>query len=375
VVINLYATVNSLIEFLEYFIYIVFLSQTLFLIVIGFGLKKVMKPVTSNKFFDGVSVIIAAKDELENLTKYLKSWVGQDYPHFEIIIVNDRSIDGTGKYLDSLIYPNLKVFHVDNSESSGKKGALIRGIKEAKFEKLFFTDADCFPSSSSTLSKMVSGFKNERNIVLGGVPVVSGRGFIQNLIGFDNIYTNSQYLGLASIGIPYMGVGRNLLYTKSVFESVNGFENNKDLKFGDDDLFVNQAATKNNTAIVLDPEALVYSNGPFSFRSWIGQKTRHVKASPRYRLRDKILLGVWNGGQLLIPVFFFSLFIFPEFSFILFLLWGLRLVIQYFTLKKLFILYNQANLVRFLPILDIGYSFFLIYLGIKAIKQKNIKWK
>ena len=364
-----------MITLLEYLYVFIFGSQILLLGIVGFGLKRVIKSVNSPVTKEGVSVIIAAKDEFENVSNYLNSWLEQEHSNFEVIVVNDRSTDGTEEYLNGLSNPLLRVFHLKENESKGKKDALKMGIKEAKFERLFFTDADCFPSTPLTLLKMTSGFSHSKEIVLGGVPVVSGKGFVQNLIGFDNLYTNFQYLGLASIGNPYMGVGRNLLYSKKIFKSVNGFDNNKDLKFGDDDLFVNQAASKKNTAIVLDSDAVVFSNGPSSFNSWIGQKTRHVKASPRYKIKDKLILGLWNGGQMLIPILFILLFIFPTLCTLVISLWFLRLVIQYITLKNLFILYNQNKLVRFLPILDIVYSVFLFYLGIKTLTKKSIKWK
>ena len=171
-------------------------------------------------FNGGVSVIICAKDESENLSKNLPSFLEQDYPTFEVIVVNDQSVDGTKYLLQDLEkkYKNLKVVTIDDHIISrvGKKFALTIGIKTAQYDYILLSDADCATVSNNWIRKMSASF-SEKDIVLGISPYKKQKGLLNKFIRFDEFIVMIQYLSFALAKIPYMGVGRNLGYKKSLF--------------------------------------------------------------------------------------------------------------------------------------------------------------
>jgi cellulose synthase/poly-beta-1,6-N-acetylglucosamine synthase-like glycosyltransferase len=87
-----------------------------------------------------------------------------------------------------------------------------------------------------------------------------------------------------------MGVGRNLAYKRSTFFSTGGFKGLLSNRAGDDDLFVNRVATKNNTAVVCNRDSLVWSIAKDNWHEWIHQKRRHLSVSPQYRVNTKLRL-------------------------------------------------------------------------------------
>jgi len=241
-----------------------------------------------------VSVIICAKNEVLRLRKYLPAVLEQAYSDFEVIVVNDCSWDETGEYLESIApkYPRLKIVTIKEQEKyrHGKKFALTLGIKAAKNDHLLFTDADCIPSGKNWLSLMQRHFARNTEIILGYGPYQKEAGFLNKLIRFDTFYIGMQYLSAALGKNAYMGVGRNLAYRKELFFRSKGFAKHNHILSGDDDLFVNENATPQNTAIELDPEAFTFSEAKKSFGAWFKQKKRHLSTSKYYKLSDQFFL-------------------------------------------------------------------------------------
>lgn len=245
-----------------------------------------------------VSVIICAKNEAIRLRKYLPSILEQAYPQFEVIVVNDCSWDETGEYLEEVSkqYAHLKVVTIKEQEKyrHGKKFALTLGIKAAKHEVLLMTDADCIPAGKNWIALMQKHFNKQTQIVLGYGAYAKEPGFLNKLIRFDAMHTAMQYFGFAIGGTPYMGVGRNLAYVKSLFFANKGFARHNHILSGDDDLFVNENASSANTSVELDPESFTYSDPKRSFGDWMAQKKRHMQSSAMYKSGHKAML-VFNG--------------------------------------------------------------------------------
>ena len=212
-----------------------------------------------------VSVIISARNEANNLTENLPLILEQNYPDFEVIVVNDCSLDDSENVLKEfqLKYPHLKMVTVTEHDrfKTGKKFALTMGIKAAKNEHLLFTDADCQPASADWISRMMaSNFSGSTEIVLGYSPYYRTSGFLNSFIRFETLKTAINYLSAALAGNAYMGIGRNLAYTKTLFFKNKGFASHMHVLSGDDDLFVNQNATADNTAIEIHPDAFTFSD-------------------------------------------------------------------------------------------------------------------
>lgn len=242
-----------------------------------------------------ISVVICARDEEKNLEEFLPLVLEQEYPDFEVIIVNDCSSDNSDILLDRMLkkYSRLKVTTIKEDEkfSHNKKLALTVGIKGAKNEWLVLTDADCKPDSSQWLASIASNFDDKTDIILGYGGFFAEKGFLNKLIRIDGFFIAMQYLGLALIGKTYMGVGRNLAYRKSLFFSNKGFASHAHIDSGDDDLFINEVATKNNTKVEFRHEAHTRTIPCDSFNKWVFQKRRHITTGNRYKLSSKIFLG------------------------------------------------------------------------------------
>lgn len=241
-----------------------------------------------------VSIIICARNEAENLRNFLPAVLEQDYPEYEVIVVNDCSEDDSyevlGKYLTQ--YPHLRISTVnkDPKFTHNKKFAQFIGIKASKNEILLFTDADCKPESDKWIEGMTSHFDEKTNFVLGYGGYLREDGLLNKYIRCDCMTIAMQYLGMAIRGIPYMGVGRNLAYRRSVFFSNKGFGSHNHVISGDDDLLVNTVATGENTSVEFRTETHTRSVPCSGFNEWILQKKRHLTTAPYYKFRDKILL-------------------------------------------------------------------------------------
>lgn len=270
--------------------------------------------------FPPVSVVICAKNEEANLSRFLPDILNQDYPNFEVVVVNDCSQDDSEIILAQFKtqYPHLYYTSLpyDKIFTHGKKLPLTVGIKAAKNEHLVFTDADCRPIDNLWLKHVVAGFVPDVEIVLAHGAYEKKAGFLNRLIRYDSFLIATQYLGYALAKVPYMGVGRNMAYKKSLFIKTGGFKNHNNVLSGDDDLFISEAATKKNVAVVKQPDARTISLPVEKWSYYVHQKLRHLSTSPLYKFKIKFLLGleVFSRELFYAGVIFSA--IFPNFVFI-----------------------------------------------------------
>lgn len=263
----------------------------------------------------GVSVIVCAKDEELTLPELLPVLSVQNYPKYELILVNDHSTDGTIVLLETFKAEHhrperpVKLIDLINSTSTGKKNAIQKGIEISEFDYLLFTDADCVPNSEYWIEEMMKEFNEDKKIVLGYGPYRKvENSFLNKLIRFETLMTAIQYFSYAERGMPYMGVGRNLAYHKELFIEQNGFESHKNILSGDDDLFVSSAGNKKNTANCLSKNSFTISEAPYSLKNWVKQKRRHITTSANYQFKHQFLLALFYFSQLLfwiLPIYLF----------------------------------------------------------------------
>lgn len=266
-----------------------------------------------------VSVVISARNEAENLDRFLPAILEQDYPEYQVVVVNDGSEDDSDLVLAKLKAKYKHLYYTtiapDKKFHHGKKLPLSLGIKAARYEHLLLTDADCRPASDQWIRKMAESF------VIPGKELVLGIGNYEKANGLTNLWLRYdtftiaiQYLGFALSGKPYMGTGRNLAYTKTLFEKNKGFKSHIYLASGDDDLFVQEAATKTNTAVCTDPEAHTLSVPPPSFRKWLEQKQRHLTTSGRYTTNTRSALFTEALTREIFWALTFYFIFFPNFA-------------------------------------------------------------
>lgn len=253
-----------------------------------------------------VSVIVCARNEYQNLRDFLPQILEQDYPEFEVLLINDDSDDETEFFTRELVlkYPHFRVVNINRAVSfiKGKKFALSVGIKEAKYSHILLTDADCKPMSPKWIQYTQQGFNNQNQLVLGYGRYEKQKGLLNRLVRFDTVHTAMQYLSFALAKHPYMGVGRNLSYTKQLFEKQNGFTSHYKIPYGDDDLFVNKAAQGKNTAAIYRIEAQTESIAPETWGVWFRQKKRHLDTGKHYRMATKLTLANYAVSSFLFYV-------------------------------------------------------------------------
>ncbi len=326
-----------------------------------------------------LSVIICARNESARLLKYLPSVLEQDYPKYEVIVVNDCSWDETDRVLIELSkkYPHLKIVTIKEQEKykHGKKFALTLGIKAAANEIVVLTDADCEPVSVNWLRHMSENFGRGNEIVLGYGGYMKSHGFLNMLIRFDTLFVAMQYLSSAIMDNPYMGVGRNLAYRKTVFFRSKGFAKHNHIMSGDDDLFVNENATPTNTSIELDPESFTYSEPKKTFTAWFSQKKRHMSTGKHYKKKHKWFLGLHSTTAFLFYTTLIALLILGFDWRILVSLYAAMLIsrfpIIYFVSRKL----KENDLVWAYPVLDPVHILLQPILYTSQMLTKQTTWK
>lgn len=289
--------------------------------VLALARKTKKGTVSFSKKQPGISVIICAKNESYNLHEFLPAILNQKYPDFEVIVVNDGSTDESEEILTELkkSYPHLYHTYVpqDTKVMSPKKLALTVGIKAAKNEYLLFTDADCKPESENWIANIARNFTGKTDFVLGYGAYEQEKGFLSHLISYDTFFIALQFLGFAYRGKPYMGVGRNMAYRKKLFFDMKGFASMLHLQSGDDDLFVNKAATKKNTQIEISPESVTVSTIKENFKNWMIQKERHLSTAFYYKNESKNLIGLEVMSRGLFYVSFVGLLLFTDLAILL----------------------------------------------------------
>jgi len=337
------------------------------------------KPLTEKEeTYPPLSVLIAARNESENLYELLPKLMEQDYPRFEVVIVNNQSTDDSAWLIKAFQreYPNLKIVQLDKNRNlrPGKKLPLTLGIKAAKYDHFILTDADCMPNSRQWLRSMAEGFLEGKEIILGYGPMVKKPGFLNRLIRFDTSFIALNYMSFALARLPYMGVGRNLGYSRKVFEAVGGFKSHYGLASGDDDLFIQQAARKGNYTLQTSPASFCYSDAHTEWFRWRLQKTRHYTTSGKYQVIKKTLLGIYPVTLWMTAICFILLCLtnnagilaWSSFGGLLLMKWG----VQGRGLWKL----NERGLAWFFPWWDFLYSILIPLLYWSAKRKAKTTW-
>ncbi len=349
-------------------VYYLFFSKLAFL--------KISEKNISEKY--PVSLIICAKNEAENLKKNIPLWQQQNYNNFEIILINDASIDETLEVMESFAENDsrIQIVNVKNNEAfwANKKYALTLGIKRAKNTRLVFTDADCYPASTEWLTIMADKFSDEKQLVLGYGAYEKRPGFLNKLIRFETLMTAIQYFSYAKAGNPYMGVGRNLAYTSNLYYENKGFMSHIKIPSGDDDLFVNEAATSKNVAIAIEPDSFTYSFPKKKKKKWLIQKKRHYSTAKLYKPKHRFLLAVYFGFNLLFWLLapFVLLTDFWDFGLGIIVM---RIAFQYLIIGNAAKKLREQDLVPFIPFYELFLIFNQLSIFISNSSEKNSRWK
>ena len=326
-----------------------------------------------------VSVIICARDEAENLAKNLPGSLVQEYKTtHEVIVVNDNSFDDSKYLLEEFkkTFRQLQVVELTQEAKMipGKKFPLSIGIKSAKHEIVLLTDADCVPASEHWINSMQEVYNDDTEIVLGYGAYHKKQGILNKIIRWETFHSALQYFSYALAGTTYMGVGRNLSYKKEIFYRHKGFSAHNNIPGGDDDLFINMAATRCNTRININKESFTLSKPANSWKQWFSQKKRHYTTSKYYKPFHKFLLGLYAFSHFLFYPLLILSCIFYNWQYAL-AGFGIRFIIQAFvfgrTMKKL----DEKDLFPLFLFFDIWmFIYYIIFTPALLIKPKPT-WK
>ncbi len=336
------------------------------------------KPKTSFRT-NAVSVIICARDEAANLAKNLPGILVQEYNStHEVIVVDDNSFDDT-KYLLEGLKKEFKQLHIveltqEAKMIPGKKFPLSIGIKTAKHEIVLLTDADCVPASEHWINSMQEVYDDETEIVLGYGPYHKKAGMLNKLIRWETFHSALQYMSYALAGTTYMGVGRNLSYKKAIFYRHKGFSAHNNIPGGDDDLFINMAATKNNVKINLDKNSFTLSSPAETFAQWKSQKNRHYTTSKYYKPMHKFLLGLYAFSQFLFYPVLIAAFIFYNWKFCLIGL-GIVLLFQTIVYAKTMKKLGEKDLFPLFIFFELWMFFYYIIFAPSLLRKPKASWK
>ncbi len=355
---------------------VVLINCSYFLLFSQFSFLKVSE--TNNQEDYPVSLIVCAKNETENLKKNIPLWLEQEHEHFEVILINDASNDDTLDVMEAFANkdPRIQIVDVENNEAfwGSKKYALTLGIKRAKNKRMLFTDADCCPSSKQWLRKMTSNLSKHKQLILGYGAYEKIPGLLNALIRYETLLTAIQYFSYAKAGIPYMGVGRNLSYTSVLYYDNGGFTSHMKIASGDDDLFVNEVATKENIEICFSPDTFTYSSPKRTWKTWMFQKKRHISTAKWYKPKHKFLLANYYIFNLFFWILTFICFLLLDWKIPL-LLVTFRFLVQFITIGKGAAKLKEKNLIPFIPLLEFFLIFAQMTIFISNSISKPSRWK
>ncbi|MEO7990342.1 MAG: glycosyltransferase [Chryseolinea sp.] len=365
-------------QILEIVFFVAIAIQVIYFIVflVAFSGKRTINPPDKSV---PVSIIVCAHDEDTNLKELIPLLLAQDYQDFEVIIVDDRSNDSTFDFLLDETKKNhrLRMVHVNRTppHANGKKYALTLGIKAAQYDWILLTDADCRPHNQNWVKSMSVHMKDETQFVLGYSPYMKQPGFLNLFIRFEALITTVQYFSFALLGKPYMGVGRNLAYRKSMFLEAKGFHEFLHVMGGDDDLFVNQHAKAKTTEVCIGEESLMYSVPKNTWKDFFFQKIRHLSVGKLYKGGNRFWLALFSISWLTcwfvgVPMLFVS-----EIPYILLGALAFRVILLTITVHVAVKHLGHKFESGITLVLDFIYAFYYLVTGLVALLSKKVRWK
>ncbi|MEM0939428.1 MAG: glycosyltransferase [Bacteroidota bacterium] len=319
-----------------------------------------------------ISIIIAARNESENLKQLIPALLNQKYPRFEIIIGLDRCSDQSVGILENML--SRRIYWIDvqqiPNDWNSKKYVLNEAIKKAKGEWLVFTDADCMPNSDLWVESLSKEMSDKVEIVLGVSPYFKNGRFLAEFIRFEAFMTYFLYIGMTLFDKPYMGVGRNLAIKRTYFDYLEGYNSIKNVRGGDDDLFI-QKAKEANISVAIGKESLIYSYPSENWNIYKKQKLRHYSVSSYYQKSDQMILSFYH----LLHFCFYVTLPFTVYSNFL-----LLIILFYLFIKSVSYRFVESkvgagfNYILF-PLVDLLYALMVPIVGVWSKLVKDTIWK
>ena len=355
-----------------FWIFLVFMScflLQLFYFLVLYYFFPSEKMVRDDIALPNISIVLAVKNEEAHMNSLLDALQAQDYPHFEVVLIDDHSTDESLKKISAWKerHPNFLLKYSSN-HLSGKKSALNQGIALANGEWIALTDADCRPSPLWLKTMMQS--RGQSKVIIGYGPYFMSNNLVGCFQQYETWLIALQYFSFSRLGFHYMAVGRNMMFKKEIFEE---FSSDDPVLSGSDDLLVQKFAKKHTIEYQFDPSSHVYSFGKTSWMDLWHQKKRHISTSPRYSFRIQSLLGMLFVSHSCFYISGIALICLGSYS----LLIGAILLLRFFCLGLVIYFGTQKLYTRqrfwLYPIFDILIVFYYISLSFTLL-FKSKRW-
>ncbi|MGC6490533.1 MAG: glycosyltransferase [Flavobacteriales bacterium] len=310
-----------------------------------------------------VTIVIAFRNEKENLPLLLKDLSQQDFPlsKLQILLVDDSSDDGYQDILTS--YENIQCI---KSEGRGKKTAVETGVKNAKYDIILTTDADC-RLSKDWVKKMVSPLiMNDIKLVSGPVAYYKLDSLFMKLQAIEFMSLIGSGAGAIAQNKGFMCNGANMAFRKSIFSNTEQY-----IASGDDVFLLHHIKKiKGKMAFVKDKAAIVRTQPKASLNDFINQRKRWASKSSSYKDRTAQFVSLL---VFLCTVFMFILLLAGQFSYLLLFL-AIKSCIDFLFLKKLSYFFSHKSILYlFLP-LQLLYPFYIIWVSVSS-QFSTYEWK
>ena len=316
-----------------------------------------------------VSVVIAARNEAENINRFLPAVLGQEHPEFEVILVNDGSQDKTKDLLRRVSDPRLRVFNL--KQHVGKKAALTEGIRHARYGNILLTDADCRPVSRQWLWWFDQVLQT-KDVAVGVSQYLNSGSFLDEMIQFETLFTVKQMDAANMIlGKPHMAVGRNLGFRKAVFESTGGYGAHQDIPYGDDDLFINSLGAGVSVVLLHSYTSQTVSVPVSGWKQWFRQKRRHYSSGLSYKGKNLWFALIWQQTWLWLNLLWLTAWLFSlKLFFVLIVYKVVSWSYTWYCCRK-----YRFGIRRYLtPIYEVLFLFYFLIAGISVIFAKKDEW-
>lgn len=378
-------------ELLQVFLNIVLIFTALYLICIAaftfglFNLKERFHSVNKNNLIK-VSVLIAARNEEKNIEKLLESLKKQSFPKelFEVIIVNDHSIDNTDEIINDFINKNKELdVKLLKAEKKGKKHAISQALHSAINELVIVTDADCV-LNDLWIESIVGFYQEEKcKMILAPVLLSPAENLFEKMQVLEHLSLIGSTAGSASIGFPVMCNGANMAYERKAALEVEKFRKDFDIPSGDDMFLLEQFVKcygHNNVKFLLSKSAVVKTKTCKTIKDFFRQRRRWVSKTKSYTSWKVIVTAlIVLFFNLSIISLLVSAFFVPALWSIYILLTLLKFFIDFPLLKNITNFMNQGSLLKWVLPLEIIYPFYVVFTALSGIiftklKSENGKW-
>lgn len=347
--------------------------------------KKKRTPTTSNNK-QGVSVIIVTNNSADALKTGLLQILEQDYPLFEVVVVNENSTDDTEfvLYVLKKNYSNLTVINLGRNDNNFEsyKFSLSIGIRSAKYSYCLLTNVSCTPQGYNWLDKMMEPVNNNNQckIVTGMVSREKSKyGLLNAIVRYDESLSCVNLISYTNLGNAYTSCGMNMIYEKDFFISHGGFIAQYTKMCSQEDYFVHRFSNKKNTATVVDNEAKLLLPPINSFGTFCRTKFATSLSHKALKGSSKVLLATLPLSSFLFYVllgilFFFS---FPWQYILIFIVakWISQIVFSTKQRRKT----SAKKIVWVAPFMEIFFFLFNFIIRVRVLfyrkKEKKIRWK